>query len=270
MEQPRPEFVPRPPRVDFPVLVSFASDTFTVRQFSLNLSEGGMFLPTDKTCEIGTEGTIKFRSSQYDRPMSVRAKVVRTVVPGSETNGQQAGLGIQFQNLTEKDLERLRAIVEGVSSGTVVERIRRSILESNQTMEVELRQRPTDQKMMLALTATSPEIDALIRDGTPSVLIRLLDCPRLSTPHVAAILRSPRVPTRVLSAIKLRGKWLSGAENRYLFCVHVNANPSEAIGQMKMLPPEHLRRIAANGQVKPALRVKATELSRKKGPLFRR
>ena len=39
MEQPQRAFVPRALRVDFPVLVSFACDSYTVREFSLNLSE---------------------------------------------------------------------------------------------------------------------------------------------------------------------------------------------------------------------------------------
>ena len=49
--------VDRPVRVDFPVLVSFSSDTYTAREFTLNLSEGGMFIPTEK---ISADSSVSF------------------------------------------------------------------------------------------------------------------------------------------------------------------------------------------------------------------
>lgn len=265
VETKSPPYVVRQVRVNVPVLISFSADTYTVREFSLNLSEGGMFVTTEKMCPVGTEGTLRFRASQYDEPIVVQAKVVRTVEPGTEANGQTCGLGIQFQDASEEQLGQLREIVEGVRSGTVVDTIRKSILESGRTLSQELRCRPTDQKMMLAMTAHGTELDALIRDGTPSVILRLLECPRITPAHIMMILRNPQLPTRVLSAIKSKGKWLANQEIRFLFVTHQNAMLPEAMEQLRMMPPDRMHRVAANGGVRRQLRVRAQELTRAPG-----
>ena len=257
--------VARPVRVDFPVLVSFSTDAYTARQFTLNLSEGGMFIPTEKICQKGTRGTVKFRWSQYEEPMLLIAEVVHTVAPQNAPEGTACGLGLRFLEVAEADLTRLREMVDGVRKGTVVETIRKSLLSSNRTLGQELRSRPTDQKMMLALNANSKEIDALVRDGTPSVMIRLLDNPRLTQAHVVTMLRSPRLPTRVLSSIKGKGRFLTAAEARFLFCSHVNTCLADALEQLRMLPPDRLQKLAANPQTKPQLRIRAQELGRQKG-----
>jgi Tfp pilus assembly protein PilZ len=252
-------WIERPVRADFPVLVSFSADTFAVREFTLDVSEGGMFVPTDKLCPAGTRGTLKFRLSQYEEPIVVHAEVARVVQAGIE---HQGGLGIRFLDLTGGVLDKLRELVDGVHRGTVVESIRKGLLASGRTLAQELHSRPIDQKMMLAASASGPEIDALIRDGNASVLLRLLDNPRLTQGHVVAMLRDGRLTTRVLSAIRGKGKLLTTAEARCLFCVHLNANLAEAIEQVRLLGPDQLRRVAGNPQVKPQIRVQAQELTR--------
>ncbi|GAF99395.1 unnamed protein product, partial [marine sediment metagenome] len=212
--------VRRPPRVYLPVLVSFATESFTVKSYMLNLSEGGIFLHTEHISEVDENGTLKFRFSPFDEPFELRARVVRVVRPGEETNGQKHGMGLQFLDLTEEDIERLRNLVDGVQTGSVVSAIRRGIKESSLGLDVVLRGKPTDQKMMLALHASGQEVDALIRDGNPSVLIRLLDCPHLVNHHIRMMLQNRNLPARVLSAIKKDGKWLLNVEIRWLFCIH--------------------------------------------------
>ena len=85
--------IERPVRVDIPVLVSFSSESFTVHDFTLYLSEGGIFVPTEKMCPVGTRGTLKFRSSQYEDPMLLIAEVMRAVEPDEEQPAKQCGLG---------------------------------------------------------------------------------------------------------------------------------------------------------------------------------
>jgi uncharacterized protein (TIGR02266 family) len=256
--------VERPVRVDIPILVAFSSEAFAVREFTLNLSEGGIFIPTDNMCPVGTRGTLKFRSSQFETPMLMVAEVVHTVPPGEEKPGKQCGLGLKFLEVEDAQLKKLREMVEGVRSGTVVETIRSGLLESTRTLGQELRSRPTDQKMMLAISANNREIDALIRDAAPSVLLRLLENPRLNQGHVVTMLRNPKLTTRILSAIKGKGRFLGGAEARFLFCTHMNTNLAEAMEQLRLLPTDRLRRVSGNPQVKAQLRVRAQELSRPK------
>ena len=260
MQNAQRALTPRPVRVAVPVLVSFSAEAYTIRDFTLNLSEGGIFLPTEKTCPVGTQGKLKFRVSQFDEPFTLNAGVVRIVPPGTE--GQKCGIGMQFLEVVEKDLDRLRQLVEGVAKGSAVEAIRRSIRETGRTVDQELRQRPTDQKMMLAVNAQGPEIAALMRDSNPAVLIRLLDCPRLQTSHVMAMMRNPNLPTRVLSAIKQDSKWLLNEGIRYLFCTHPNAVVGEAIGQIRFLSPGRVKQLARDMKARPPVRAKALELSR--------
>ena len=258
-------WIERPVRVNFPVLASFSSAAYAAREFNLNLSEGGMFLPTDKPCAPGTRGTIRFRASQCDQPMEFAAEVVRCVEPGTEREGETPGLGIRFVDVSPEDLDRLREMVEGAHSGTVIDNIRKSLLEGGHTLAEELRTRPTDQKMMLALGATSGEIDALIRDGTPSVLIRLLDNPHLAQAQVVRMLRNPQLTTRVLSAIRGKAKFLVAPEARYLFVTHVNTNLAEALEQLRLLPPEMLREVGTSRELRPQLRLRAQELGQPPG-----
>jgi uncharacterized protein (TIGR02266 family) len=151
MDSLQKQMTPRAVRAAVPVLVSFSSDAYTVRDFTLDLSEGGIFLLTEKTCPVGTRGTLKFRVSQFEEAFDLEAEVVRTVEPGQEPEGQHAGLGMRFLSLEEQDRKRLHRLVEGICNGSVVDAIRRSIRESGRTLEEELRRRPVDQKLMLAL-----------------------------------------------------------------------------------------------------------------------
>ena len=243
---------PRPIRVAVPVLVSFSSDAYAVRDFSLDLSEGGIFLPTDKICPVGTLGTLKFRVSQFDEPFDLEAEVVRTVEPGTEREGQQAGLGMRFLELDDRSRKRLQRLVEGVSNGSVVDAIRRSIREGDKNLEEELRGRPVDQKLMLALTATNQEIRALIREANPTVQIRLLDCPRLTMNHVATILRMPNTSVRVLQAVRKSRKWLVNDETRWLFCTHPATPLNDAMAELSFLSEAKQREMARKSKGAPA------------------
>lgn len=72
--------VDRPLRVQVPLLVSFESESFTVRDFTLDLSVGGILLLTDHVCPWGTVGTIKFRSSQFEEPFTISGERGSTLV----------------------------------------------------------------------------------------------------------------------------------------------------------------------------------------------
>ncbi len=253
----------RPHRVAIPILVSFASTSFAARDFTLNLSEGHMFLHTETLCPVGTRGTMTFRVSSFDDAFTLKAEIVRTAPTGDPDN--PAGLGLKFLDLTEKDANQLRELVGGVRDGSVVRAIRRSVEEGTRTLEQELRQRPADQKMMLALHARDKEITALIRDGNPSVAARLLECPRLTVIHVQSMLRNMNMPTQVLSLIRKSHKWLLNEESRWLFCVHANAMVSEVMAEMQLLPAPRLATLACHHQVRAVIRSKALTLSKSRG-----
>jgi len=260
MEITQLSLTPRPVRVAVPVLVSFSSDAYTVKDFTLDLSEGGIFLPTGRICPVGTRGKLKFRVSQFDEAFELRAEVVRIVESEAGEQDSQPGLGMRFPEVTELDRKRLHRLVEGIRNGSVVDAIRRNIRETGKTLEEELRSRSVDQKLMLALNATTQEIRALIRDGNPTVQIRLLDCPRLGAAHIATMLRMPNLQVRVLLAIRKNRKWLANDEIRWLFCVHPLTPVSDAIAQIQYLSEGKLREMTRNMKVRQPIRARAVEL----------
>jgi len=252
--------VERPLRAAVPVLVTFESESFTVRDFTLDLSVGGMFLITERVCPWGTIGTLKFRTSQFEDPFTMEGRVVRIVTADDAQPGRPAGLGIEFLAPAEAHKEKLGRLVAGAHSGSVVEAIRNSIREGERTLEQELRSRPVDQKLMLAINARPEEIRALIRDANPTVIIRLLDCPRITLAHTMLMLRNRNLPTRVLSAIHRSISHRSNEETRWLFVTHPNAMFSEVVAEMKKLNGFKLRRLTREPNVRQNVRSKAREL----------
>ena len=251
----------RTTRVQVPVLVSFESESFTVRDFTLDLSAGGIFLMTDHVCPWGTVGTMKFRSSQFEEPFTIQGRVVRVVSETELAAGKPPGLGIEFIELSDDVKKKLDDLVGGVRVGSVVEAIRKSVREGERTLDQDLRSRPADQKVMLATVATSEEVRALIRDGNPTVMIRLLTSPRMTPEHVLQMLRNRNLPTRVLSAICRSLTSRSNEEARWLFVTHPNAMFSEVLAEMKKLNRAKLLRLIREPDVRQNVRLKAREMT---------
>ncbi len=249
-------------RVDFPARVEFAGETFVIREFTANLSEGGAFLMTDQQVEPGTRGKLTFRISRWDEPFTVEAEVVR-FFPEPTAEGWPPGLGVRFVDLDDTDRRRLHRLVEGVADGSVIQAIRRSMKESGRTLEQELRKRPTDQKMILALNAQAEEFEALIRDGNPVVVERLTANPRLQIPHVRTLLRDNRMTARVMFAVKRERKWMADEEVRYLFCKHPNAPLQDVLALLPELTPAQLAQLLPNAALRRPIREKVKQLTRK-------
>ena len=254
--------VDRPSRVLVPVLVSFESEAFTVRDFTLDLSIGGIFLVTDHVCPWGTVGTMKFRSSQFEEPFTIQGRVVRVVSEAELAAGKPPGLGIEFIDLGDELKQKLEDLVGGVRTGSVVEAIRKTVREGERTLDQDLRNRPVDQKVMLATVANSDEVRALIRDANPTVMIRLLSSPRLTPTHLMQILRNRNLPTRVLSAICRTLASRSNEEARWLFVTHANAMFSEVVAEMKKLNRSKLLQLSREPDVRQNVRLKAAPTQR--------
>lgn len=254
----------RSPRVNFPARVEFAGEFFTVREFSANLSESGVFLPTERVLPPGTRGTLTFQVSQWDRPFAVQAEVVRAVTQEDCPPGRLPGIGVRFVELSEVDHDRLRRLVRGVRDGSVVQAIRRSLREDGTGLDHELRRRPIDQKLILATFASAEEIDALIRDGQRAVIERLLANPRIRVPQVRAILRNTSLPYAPLAEIGRQREWLADEEARYLFCRHPSAPLQEALLLLAQLPVPRIRQLAADTNLRPAILDRARALLKDK------
>jgi uncharacterized protein (TIGR02266 family) len=259
----RAELHDRPVRVAVPVRVTFSGNTFLIREFTANLSVGGVFLQTDHVVEAGVEGELTFRGSQWERPFTVRAAVVRTVPPSTNST-LTPGLGLQLLDLDDASKKNLQRLVNGIQDGSVVEAIRRSIREgvSSNLLE-EIRKRPIDQRLMLALQATGEEIDALIRDGNAVVIERLMENPRLSVRHIRTISRDPRLPTQTLMALRRQGRWINDEEVRFNFCSHRSAPLTDVLNMLAQLSVSRLQQMSRNANLLPQVQTKARELLRR-------
>ena len=244
-------------RIEIPLAAYFAGEEFEVLEFTLNLSVSGIFLPTEKTIEPRTLGKLSFRAPQWAKPLAVEGEVVRTVSAG-DPGGQPQGLGIQFLNLTPDQERRLENLVSQRQDGSAVDAIRNAVRAGKNLLE-ELRGRPTEHKMMLATRAQSTEIDALIRNGNPMVVLRLLENPRLTAAHVKLVLRQPTSPPNVLMRIK-RDRWLAQPELSFLFCMHPLAPLHEALSMLPHLPVTHLATIERDPEMRAQLRASAKKL----------
>ena len=250
-------------RVVVPLLATFAIESFTIREFTLNLSEGGVFLPTEKCCPPGTRGSLRFQITQFDEAFTLKAEVVHVIESGDDT-GRPAGMGIRFLDVSSEDQSRLRCLVGGVRDGSVIDAIRRSMRQGRRSLLEELRRRPVDQKMMLAFSARAEEIHAIIRDGNPAVVERSFHNPRFMAKHVVAILRDPRTIPRLLRLINANRMWMSDDEVRWHFCNHPKAVVTDVIARLQSLPVARLRQLAEDRRIRQPIRSKARELAKRK------
>jgi uncharacterized protein (TIGR02266 family) len=259
----RAELQDRPVRVAVPVRVTFSGSTFLIKEFTANLSVGGIFLQTENMVEPGVEGHLTFRGSQWERPFTIRAVVVRAVPPNPESR-QTPGLGLQFLEIDDASRKSLQRLVDGIQDGSVVEAIRRSIREgASRDLLEEIRKRPIDQRLMLALQAAGEEIDALIRDGNAVVIERMMENPRLSVRHVRTISRDPRLPTQTLMALRRQGRWINDEEVRFNFCSHRSAPMPDVLNMLAQLSVGRLKQMTKNANLRPQVQTRARELLRR-------
>jgi len=260
-----PESIPdeRTIRVVVPILATFAIERFTIREFTLNLSEGGVFLPTEKCCPPGTRGSLQFRITQFEEAFTLRAEVVHIVAPTNDT-ARPAGMGIRFLDASPDDQRCLRRLVEGVRDGSVIDAIRRSMREGRRSLLEELRRRPVDQKMMFAVSARAEEIHAIIRDGNPAVIERSFQNPRFMAKHVVAMLRDARTTPRLLRLVNANRSWMSDDDVRWHFCNHPKAVVAEVVARLQQQSVARLRQLAEDGRIRQPIRSKARELAKRK------
>ena len=97
-------------RVDLNVGVGFRSDTNFYTGFTQDISEGGLFVATHMLQPIGSEITLTF-ALPTGPEISARG-IVRWQRDPHEYNAlTPPGMGVQFQDLSDADLERIRKFV---------------------------------------------------------------------------------------------------------------------------------------------------------------
>ncbi len=101
------------------VLVDFESSDAYFYDYSNNLSEGGIFIATERILPIGTPLTLRFTLPGLDRVFQANGKVIWIYEPSTGDEGPPTevlgrGMGIQFSDLDGKDRELIRNYINGL------------------------------------------------------------------------------------------------------------------------------------------------------------
>jgi uncharacterized protein (TIGR02266 family) len=76
--------------------------------FAQNISEGGLFIATETALPVSTVISLEFCLPGNQEPVVVSGRVVWTVSGGPE---QSSGMGIEFENLDDSGLARIRQLM---------------------------------------------------------------------------------------------------------------------------------------------------------------
>jgi uncharacterized protein (TIGR02266 family) len=99
-------------RAHLRVTVTTTGKSFTFKDFTYDVSEGGVFLETDTPLAPGTNVEVEFSLPADPIPVKASAKVARAQTREQTPPGKTPGMGVQFLNLKAADAERIKALVE--------------------------------------------------------------------------------------------------------------------------------------------------------------
>ena len=87
---------------------TYEADQRMSQAFSRDLSAHGAFLKTDRMLPLGTQLELTFRIPGVDEQVRCAAIVRGT----ANTLGEPAGIGIEFENLADRDRKRLEYFID--------------------------------------------------------------------------------------------------------------------------------------------------------------
>lgn len=100
-------------RAGLTVRVEYATVDELFSEFTRDINEGGLFIETEKPQEMGTEVSMLFNLPGSDEPVQTVGRVVR--ISTGET-GEAAGMGIEFDELTDDDRTKINSIIRELRS----------------------------------------------------------------------------------------------------------------------------------------------------------
>ena len=106
-------------RLPIRVMVEYETTEDFLFDYTANVSIGGMFIATGEPLQLGTRFRMRFRLPNRKKPIETYA-VVRWVVDPEDLGGMQAGMGVQFEELTPKDHAEVLALIQRWEDGEAV------------------------------------------------------------------------------------------------------------------------------------------------------
>ncbi|MCH7598759.1 MAG: TIGR02266 family protein [Myxococcales bacterium] len=101
-------------RSDLLVRVEYSTVDEIFSEFTRDINEGGLFIETEKPRPTGTEVSLRFNLPGNVEPMQT---VGRVVWVRSATDQEPAGMGIEFDELTDEDRDRINGMVRSLRNG---------------------------------------------------------------------------------------------------------------------------------------------------------
>ena len=97
-------------RLPIRVMVEYETTEDFLIDYTANVSIGGMFIQTKEPLEKGTRFRMRFRLPDRKKLIETYA-VVRWVVSPEDSGPMQPGMGVQFDELSPKDLRDVQALI---------------------------------------------------------------------------------------------------------------------------------------------------------------
>jgi uncharacterized protein (TIGR02266 family) len=98
-------------RAGVTVRIDYATVDEMFSEFTRDINEGGLFIETDKPHQPGTEVSMQFHLPGSNEILRTLGRVVRV---SSGTVGTPAGMGIEFDELTQDDRRKIDQIVRAL------------------------------------------------------------------------------------------------------------------------------------------------------------
>ena len=101
-------------RTDLVVRVEYSTVDEIFSEFTRDINEGGLFIETGKPRPAGTEVAMRFNLPGNQEPLQTIGRVVWL---RSASADQPAGMGIEFDELSEDDRGRINAMIRSLRNG---------------------------------------------------------------------------------------------------------------------------------------------------------
>ncbi len=101
-------------RTDLLVRVEYSTIDEIFSEFTRDINEGGLFIETEKPRPTGTEVVLRFNLPGNQEPLQTIGRVVWV---RSATDLDPAGMGIEFDELSEEDRDRINEMIRSLRIG---------------------------------------------------------------------------------------------------------------------------------------------------------
>lgn len=101
-------------RTDLLVRIEYSTIDEIFSEFTHDINEGGLFIETEKPRPTGTEVALRFNLPGSKESLQTIGRVVWV---RSASSGVPAGMGIEFDDLTTEDRDRINTMIRSLRNG---------------------------------------------------------------------------------------------------------------------------------------------------------